>query len=108
MLSFGEAVDFALQNGRCVRRASWAAGQPDFLYLVKGSRFTVNRAPLTDLLPPGTEVEYRAHIDAIWTYAPGIVGAAVWTPTVADVLATDWVEVEPPVASEQRAAADAA
>ena len=48
--------------GRKVAREGWN-GKGMFIFLVKGSTFTVNRPPLLGIYPEGTEVNYHAHID---------------------------------------------
>lgn len=82
-INFGLALE-ALRMGYTLRRQNWGKGK--YLYLVPGSTFEVNRAPLSDLLPPGTVVPYRSHIDLRSedeTCVP-------WTPTQVDLLALDW------------------
>lgn len=74
-----------LQDGALVRRAGWN-GKGMFLYLVPGTTFTVNRKPLNDIYPPGTEITYRPHVDI-----RGADGACCpWLCSQADLLATDW------------------
>ena len=41
----------------------WLERKAMFLFLVPGSHFTVNRAPLLGIYPEGTEIDYHAHID---------------------------------------------
>lgn len=84
-MSFAGALIF-LQSGRKVAREIWTT---EFVYLVPGSKFTVNRAPLNAIYPEGTEVTYRPHID--FKAADGTCG--VWSPTMEDILAQDWLEV---------------
>ncbi|MBN9308351.1 MAG: DUF2829 domain-containing protein [Devosia sp.] len=71
-MDFGGAIK-ALKEGKKVARASWSGDQISFLYLVQGSTFTVNRAPLAPLFG-GKVVNYQGHIDAFWNapaYASG-------------------------------------
>ena len=75
-----------MQNGARVMREGWN-GKGMFLYLVTGSKFEVNRAPLLGIFPEGTEVQYHAHVD-MWT-AQGY--AIPWLCSQADLLAVDWV-----------------
>jgi hypothetical protein len=82
---FGEALD-ALKIGKRVAREGWN-GKGMFLFLVNGSRFKVNRAPLLGIYPEGTEIEYHAHIDM--KTAQGYV--VPWLASQADLLASDWV-----------------
>lgn len=67
-----------------------------FLFLVSGSKFQVNRPPLNKIYKEGTEIEYRPHIDL--KSIDGTVG--VWNPTMTDILAEDWVVIEEPVKEE--------
>lgn len=84
MNSIGWAVK-CLHNGGRVRRSGWN-GKGMFLYLVQGSTFKVNRAPLLGIFPEGTEVNYQPHVD-MWTTQ----GTAVpWLCSQIDLLATDW------------------
>lgn len=59
-------------------------------YLVQGSTFTVNRAPLLGIYPEGTEINYRPHIDL--KTADGSI--ATWAPSGSDALAEDWYIIE--------------
>jgi hypothetical protein len=86
--SFGSAIK-ALKEGYKVARTGWN-GKSMFLFLVEGSKFQVNRAPLNKIYEEGTEVEYRPHIDL--KAVDGTVG--VWNPNMMDVLAEDWTTVE--------------
>ena len=74
-----------MRDGRRVRREGWN-GKGMFLFLVPGSRFKVNRAPLLGIYPEGTEVDYHAHVDM--KTAQGYV--VPWLCSQADLLATDW------------------
>ena len=82
--TLGWAVEM-LQRGRRVRRLGWN-GTGIWLYLVDGSTFRVNRPPLTQHYPHGTEISYRPHIDM--RNADGTCG--VWSCSQGDVLAEDW------------------
>lgn len=87
-LSFCLAVE-ALKQGKKVTRAGWN-GKGMFLFLVPGSTFMVNRAPLLGIYPEGTEINYHAHIDmrtANGTIVP-------WSASQADVLTDDWSIVD--------------
>ncbi|MEO9387073.1 DUF2829 domain-containing protein [Chromobacterium phragmitis] len=86
--NFGKALEH-LEAGRRVARAGWN-GKGMFLFLVPGSRFKVNRAPLLGIYPEGTEIQYQPHIDmrtAQNTVVP-------WLASQSDVLAKDWELVE--------------
>ena len=87
-MSFGGALE-ALKSGKKVARAGWN-GSGMFAYMVPGSQFQVNRAPLLGIYPEGTEINYRPHID-LKTVDGSI---ATWAPSGSDVLAEDWHVVE--------------
>lgn len=87
-MSFGLAVE-ALKKGHKVARAGWN-GKGMFLFLVPGSTFKVNRAPLLGIYPEGTEINYHAHID-MKTADNKVVP---WLASQTDVLADDWCIVE--------------
>lgn len=61
-----------------------------FVYLVPGSQFEVNRPPLNTVLPEGTPVTYRPHIDM--RYADGSYGG--WLASQSGILEDDWEIVE--------------
>jgi hypothetical protein len=83
-LSFSEALSF-LKDGHKLTRAGWN-GKDQFLYLVSGSTFAVNRPPLLGIYPEGTKINYRSHID-IRT----VDGSCVpWVASQTDLLADDW------------------
>ena len=84
----GFGFDIALQEikaGKKLTRSGWN-GKEMFVFLVGGSLFTVNRAPLNAIYPEGTEVNYRPHIDL--RAADGTIG--VWSISNNDALAVDW------------------
>lgn len=83
-MDFGIALE-CLKNGKTVRRKGWN-GKGMFLYLVPGSTFAVNRAPLMGIFPEGTVIDYQPHIDL--RTADG--KCAVWTASQTDILAGDW------------------
>lgn len=86
-MDFGGAL-ILLREGKLVARPGWN-GKGMFLYLVQGSKFVVNRAPLLGIYPEGTEIEYCPHIDM--RTADG--KCVPWLASQTDILATDWVEV---------------
>ncbi len=87
MMNFENALSL-LKGDHRMQRSGWN-GKGMFLYLVDGSTFKVNRAPLTDFYPEGTEVTYLPHIDMRTAD-----GACVpWVASQADLLAEDWREV---------------
>jgi len=88
-MNFSEALTL-LKEGKCVTRLNWN-GAGMWLFLVQGSEFKVNRAPLNQHMPTGTEVKYRGHIDM--KTVDGSI--CVWTASQSDLLADDWTEVKP-------------
>jgi len=83
-MSFAGALK-ALKDGNKVARAGWN-GKGMFIFLVPGSTFKVNRAPLLGIYPEGTEIKYHSHID-MKTATGEIVP---WLASQTDVLAEDW------------------
>ena len=74
-----------LRNGMRVGRTGWN-GKGMFLYLVPGSQFAVNRAPLLGFYPLGAEVVYREHVDMKTANGECVP----WVCSQSDLLATDW------------------
>lgn len=83
-MDFGAALR-ALKAGEKVYRSGWN-GKGMFLFLVPGSRFQVNRAPLLGIYSEGTVINYHAHID-MKTVNGDIVP---WVASQTDLLADDW------------------
>lgn len=73
-----------------VKAGGWACREawPDevSIFLVNGSRFTVNREPLLSTIGEGIEVDYHAHIDM--RTADGQI--VPWSPSQEDLLGDDW------------------
>ena len=86
-MNFSQALE-SIKLGSRVAREGWN-GKKMFLFLVPGSRFRVNRAPLLGIYPEGTEVDYCPHID-MKTADDRIVP---WLASQTDLLADDWVVV---------------
>ena len=86
-MTFGHALEL-LQRGKLMARTGWN-GKGMFIFLVPGSTFTVNRAPLLGIYPEGTVIDYHAHID-MRTATGEIVP---WLASQTDVLAADWCVV---------------
>lgn len=85
----GETIGWAvkeMQNGVRVCREGWN-GKSMFLFLVPGSQFVVNRAPLLGIYPEGTVIDYCPHVDM--KTADGKI--VPWLCSQTDLLATDWV-----------------
>ena len=87
-MNFGEALHLA-KHGRLIARQGWN-GKNMFVFLVPGSTFEVNRPPLLGIFPPGTVIDYRAHLDM--RAADGSIGP--WVASQTDMQADDWVEVK--------------
>ena len=87
-MDFGMAIA-AMKKGMKVARSGWN-GKGMFLFLVPGSTFKVNRAPLLGIYPEGTEINYCPHID-MKTADEKVVP---WLASQTDVLAEDWQIVE--------------
>ena len=83
-MNFGEALH-NIKNGMKVQREGWN-GKGMFIFLVQGSTFKVNRAPLLGIYPEGTEINYRSHIDM--KTADGSI--VPWVASQTDILAEDW------------------
>ena len=83
-MNFESALSL-IKEGKQLKRSGWN-GKDQFVFLVDGSVFTVNRPPLLGLFPEGTEVTYRPHIDM--KYQDGTVG--VWLASMGDLMAEDW------------------
>ena len=87
-MNFTQAL-MSIKNGLCMKREGWN-GKDQFVFLVPGSEFKVNRAPLLGIFEEGTDISYRAHIDM--KYQDGTIG--VWLPSMGDIMAEDWVSCE--------------
>ncbi len=87
-MNFGGALE-ELKEGNKLEREGWN-GKNMFIFLVPGSTFIVNRAPLLGIYPEGTEINYHAHIDM--KTADGMV--VPWLASQTDVLANDWKVVD--------------
>ena len=83
-MTFSKALE-AIKEGKKVARAGWN-GKGMFVFLVPGSVFKVNRAPLLGIYPEGAEINYHAHID-MKTADNQIVP---WLASQTDILAEDW------------------
>lgn len=86
-MTFSDAL-MGLKAGWRVARLGWN-GKGMFLFLVPGSTFEVNRAPLNQIYPEGTRVNYHAHVD-MRTATGEIVP---WLASQTDLLAEDWVRI---------------
>lgn len=84
-MNFSDALNL-IKEGKRVAREGWN-GKGMFIYLVDGSVFTVNRAPLNKHYADGTTVTYLPHIDM--RTADGSL--TTWVASQADLLSDDWV-----------------
>ena len=88
LYNFSEALHWLKTGHKCARQG-WN-GKDMFIFLVEGSVFRVNRAPLLGIYPEGTEITYHAHVDIRC-----VDGQIVpWLCSQTDMLADDWVLVE--------------
>lgn len=87
--SFSMALEQVLLGGRACR-GGWH-GVEQFIFLVPGSTFEVNRLPLLGIYPEGTVINYQPHIDI------RLVGEGnrivPWTATNADIMENDWTMI---------------
>jgi hypothetical protein len=88
-MNFSEAL-IAIKAGCKLARTSWNTEGLAFVYLVHGSKFKVNRAPLNVIFKMDTEVTYRPHLDC--KMPDGTCGT--WTADDNDLLAEDWEIIE--------------
>lgn len=87
--SFGNILEWLKKGeGRAACRKGWN-GKNMFIFLVPGSTFEVNRAPLNEIYAVGTEVNYHAHIDM--RAADGTI--VPWLASQTDILAEDWCKL---------------
>lgn len=83
-LPFGLAME-AMKKGLKVARHGWN-GKDMFIFDVPGSTFKENRAPLLDIFPEGTMINYHSHIDM-----KTVDGTIVpWICSQTDMAADDW------------------
>ncbi len=83
-MNFSDALN-EVKSGNLMQRAGWN-GKGMYIFLVPGSTFQVNRAPLLGIYPEGTTINYHAHIDI--RSADGTI--VPWLASQADLLAEDW------------------
>ncbi|WP_345985279.1 DUF2829 domain-containing protein [Sulfurimonas sp. HSL-1656] len=86
--TFGWAIA-RMKDGAKVARRGWN-GNGMFVFLVPGSHFKVNRAPLLGIYEEGHPIDYQPHID-MKTAEDTVVP---WLASQTDMLAEDWEEVE--------------
>ena len=84
-MNFSDAL-IEIKKGELLKRNGWN-GKDQFVFLVNGSEFKVNRAPLLGIFPDGANIIYRTHIDM--KYQDGSIG--VWMASMGDIMADDWI-----------------
>ena len=88
-MNYQQALD-VLNAGGLMSRESWNGdGYRSYIFLVPGSEFVVNRAPLLGIFAAGTKITYRPHLDMV--HADGTVGT--WHAVGDDFMATDWMVI---------------
>ena len=93
MTNFGDAAEL-LKAGKAARRLCWPS--TTFITLVPGSSITVSEGrPLAAVLPVGTRVTYRYHIDMVSKDPSGEIVMFPWTACDESLLGDDWVEYLP-------------
>lgn len=88
-MNFSDVLN-GLKEGRRFARHHWKNAL--FVFVVPGSRFEVNRAPLLGIFPAGTIVNYASHIDVVNKTEDGSISVSTWSPSMEDVRAEDWYE----------------
>jgi len=83
-MDFSKAL-YHIKEGKLLTRNGWN-GKDQYVFLVKGSKFTVNRPPLLGIFAEGTSVNYAGHIDMCC--ADGTI--VPWLASQLDLLAHDW------------------
>lgn len=87
-MNFSQALE-EIKKGGLLKRSGWN-GKDQFVFLVNGSNFKVNREPLLKIFPEGMNIAYRPHIDM--KYQDGTIG--VWLASMGDIMAEDWIIIE--------------
>lgn len=86
-MDFSQALSLVKMTHK-VRRESWI--DKEFIFLVPGSTFKVNRPPLLGIYDDGTEVNYHPHIDVKFKDGP----VMPWIPNQDDLMAEDWIPLQ--------------
>ena len=84
MFEFDKALQ-EIKSNKLLTRDSWGENC-QYVFLVPGSKFKVNRPPLNVIFEEDTEIVYGAHIDIKTT--DGHIEP--WIPSQEDILANDW------------------
>lgn len=87
-MTFSQALE-SIKAGKRLQRIGWN-GKGMFVFLVPGSTFQVNRAPLLGIYPEGTTINYHSHVDM--RTADGLI--VPWLCSQTDLLASDWQVLE--------------
>jgi len=83
-MNFSDALK-RIKLGERLFRKGWN-GANQFIFMVEGSEFEVNRKPLLGIYPRGTTIKYLPHID-IKTVDGSVVP---WICSQGDMFAEDW------------------
>lgn len=95
LMTFGEVL-LALRDGKAVARREWeATGNTAFLVLIPGRTVEVSYEPMKSFVGGGTRMDVADHIDVIDMDIGSTRCSVGWQPLQADILADDWVLVEP-------------
>lgn len=88
--SFGHAIEFLKQGKKVARKGGNTNNQ--FVYYVPANKYPVSRNPNSPIQGyfENDEVPYRDYF-ALKTAQDDV---AIWTPSISDVLANDWIIVE--------------
>ena len=83
-MNFSDALK-RIKLGERLFRKGWN-GQNQFIFMVPGSTFEVNRKPLLGIYPRGKQINYLPHIDIVT-----VNGSVVpWLASQGDIFAEDW------------------
>lgn len=87
MMNFSDALRY-IKEGQKLSRESWDCDE--FIFMVAGSKFKVNRQPLLSIFGLDTEITYCPHIDI--NNQDGSI--SVWNPNQVDLFAEDYFILE--------------
>ena len=87
-MDFSQALQ-KIKGGQKLKRAGWN-GPNQFIFLVQGSTFEVNRPPLNQIYPEGAIIDYLPHIDIKTQQGPIVP----WLASQGDLMAEDWETVQ--------------
>lgn len=81
-LRFGDMLE-QIESNKIITRTAWSK---EFIYLVQGSTFEVNRKPMLGIYDMGAKIKYRKHIDMCFSLGE----CGMWHPTQEDIFANDY------------------